>query len=220
MMGHASGGKVKHDDETQDRALVKKMMKEEEKKEQKVEGKASGGRLDKYARGGRTKNPPVNVIVVAGGGKDKQPVPVPLPSGGPPPPLPPPPAARPPLPMGPPGGLPMGADAPPGPGVPPGLPPGGLPPRPLMRAHGGRIKDRPADSLTDEQQEKLLKRADGGKAGKYIPGDSSPNSLKRWAQYARKNSYAKGGRVSDYPITGGADSGQGRLDYHNHMRGK
>lgn len=35
----AKGGKVKHDDEKQDRALIKKMLKDEDKKELKCGGK-------------------------------------------------------------------------------------------------------------------------------------------------------------------------------------
>ena len=52
--GYKKGGAV-HSDEAQDRKLIKSMMDKEEKSEPKVEGKASGGRLDKFARGGGTK---------------------------------------------------------------------------------------------------------------------------------------------------------------------
>ena len=38
----AKGGKVKHDDEKQDRALIKKMIAAEEKKEMKCGGKVKG----------------------------------------------------------------------------------------------------------------------------------------------------------------------------------
>lgn len=96
-----------------------------------VEGeKPSGKRLDRYAKGGRTKHKGSTVnVIVAPGGQGAQPVPVPhpvpvpvaagAPPGGPP--------AMPPRPMGPPGGL--GAAGP--------MPPGGPMP---MRARGGGVK--------------------------------------------------------------------------------
>ena len=112
------GGKVKHDDEKEDRALFKKMIHEHDTK---VHGKKSGGRLDKYARGGRAKgkhkgHTNVNIVVAPHG---------PHPAVGAAPALPP----APPLPPG--GGGPMG-------GPPPGMmpPPGGPPPM----KRGGKIK--------------------------------------------------------------------------------
>jgi len=93
-----------------------------------IPGKASGGRLDKFARGGRTKANNVNITIVNKSpnedkGAEAMPMPIPIPMGpgGPPPPGP---MAGPP-PGGPPMGPPMG---------PPGLPP------PMMRKSGGRVK--------------------------------------------------------------------------------
>ena len=89
-------------------------------------GMKRGGRLDKYARGGKVKKGTTVNVVIAGQG-DKQPVPVPVPApsalpggAGPPPPRPP---------MQPPAGA-----APPG--GPPGMPPPGI------RRHGGRAYAR------------------------------------------------------------------------------
>ena len=107
VKGYKSGGKV-HSDEAEDKKLIKKMVKADDLK---PEGKASGGRLDKYARGGRTKhgksNTHINIVVAPKGGDS---------AGASP-------------------GLPPGLGAPPpgaGPGGPPMPPPGvgGPPPGP------------------------------------------------------------------------------------------
>lgn len=114
---YAKGGKV-HSDAAEDRKLIKKMMAEHERGEMKVEGRASGGRLDKFARGGKTKSGKTNInIVIAPQGSPPAPggaraAPVPIPVGGPPP-------------MPPPGAG--------GPGGPPMPPPG-------MMQRGGRAK--------------------------------------------------------------------------------
>ncbi len=103
--------------------------------EVKVEGKASGGRLDKFARGGRSKksgkgnHTHINIMVAPKGGADAGALP---PDGG----LPPPPMGAPPMvpkgPMGPPPGA-LGAG-------PPGMPPGMPPPKPPgMMSTGGKI---------------------------------------------------------------------------------
>lgn len=42
MKMYAKGGAVKHDDEKQDRALIKKMISAEDKKEMKCGGKVKG----------------------------------------------------------------------------------------------------------------------------------------------------------------------------------
>src|SRR5215510_1303106 len=207
ILGGKHQDKAKHTDAPEDAALIKSMLAQHDE-EMKPEGRKSGGRLDRYARGGRTKSPTTVNVIVAPGGGDKQPLPLPLPAGGPPPPPPPPMPPRPPM-AGPPG--PPGPAGPPMP--PPRLPPGGPP---MMRAHGGRIQNRPKQILSDEEQAKFMERAHGGRAGSYISGDSGSNSLKRWANYARKNSYAKGGKVGEghkFPkMKAGAESGPGRLE--------
>ena len=90
----------------------------------KVPGKAAGGRLDKFARGGRTKGSNVNITIVNKGGEEKgegpTPMPIPIPMGGPP---------------GPPPGPPPGA------GGPPMMPPGPPSMPPPMKS-GGRVKKR------------------------------------------------------------------------------
>lgn len=121
IKGYKRGGKV-HSDEAADRKLFGKMIKEHEKGEMKVEGRASGGRLDKFARGGRAKhkgnNTKINIVVAPKG---------PHPADG----------AAPPVPMGPPpmGGGPLAG--PPMGGPPPGL---GGPKPPGMMNRGGRLK--------------------------------------------------------------------------------
>lgn len=154
--------------------------------EVKVEGKASGGRLDKYARGGGTKkhgkghHTHINIMVAPKGG-DAAPSPG-LGAGGPPPmaggapPMMPPKA-----PMGPPPGGPMGAGAP---GLPPGMPPPGAggPKPPGMMKRGGKV----------------------------YSGLSSKANISDWAKRATGNScYEKGGKV---PMKAGAMTGEGRLE--------
>lgn len=72
----------------------------------------------------------------------------------------------------------------------------------------GRVTNVPKTSQHDAKDQSRLEKSRGG----YIGGEPNGNKLKQWAQYARKNSYHKktGGGVSDYPISGGADSGVGR----------
>ncbi len=163
-------GKAKHKDSA-DAEQVERIM-----------GRASGGRLDKFARGGRTKPTSVNVVIQQPQQQQPQAMPMPM---APPMPAPPPSA-------GPPPGPPSGAPPMPGgllnpTGTPPVPPMGGMPP--MMRKDGGRI------------------------GPKYISGLEGNNSLRRWAKYARDNSYHRkdGGRT--YPLdSGGAESGVGRLE--------
>jgi len=117
--GYATGGAVKHDDEAEDRKLIRSEMR---KHDMKAEGRKNGGRLDRphRAHGGKvgkgSGKTQVNIIV--GRGNDQPPAIMP------PPPAPPMAAAPPPRPPMPPPGPPPGA-AP---------PPGMMPPR----ANGGR----------------------------------------------------------------------------------
>lgn len=70
------GGKVKHDDEAEDRAMVEKMVKSDA-----MTGKKEGGRAA-YASGGAAKpkgSTTINIVMPPG---DKQPMPVPIPMGG------------------------------------------------------------------------------------------------------------------------------------------
>ena len=145
--GYKVGGRVS--DEAQDAKMVTAGVHQHERHLHKGEaptalklkggGKVSGegtkARLDKYARGGRTKSGPSKINIVIATGKDQQPqaVPVPVPHPVPVP------TAAPPA-----GAPPMGA-------MPPGaMPPGGMPPgmpmRPPMK-RGGAVKGQFA--LTD-----------------------------------------------------------------------
>lgn len=110
-----SGDVPKHDDAKEDKKLFAGLMREHEVK---MHGAKSGARLDKYARGGRTKGKTNVNIVIA------------MPHGGGEPPVVPP--------MGP-ASAPMMRPAVPSPGPGAGLPPrppAGAPP--LMRKSGGR----------------------------------------------------------------------------------
>ncbi len=164
----------------------------EAKKERRHEHKATGGpakpRLDKYARGGKTKgghkghHTKINIMVAPKGGDGAG-------AGGMPPPGGPPPGLGGPPPGGPPPGMPpggpMGAAPPPGAG---GLPPG-LPPPP-----GGGMKR-------------------GGSVKPGVSGISSPKNLAKWSKHASSNTkYADGGGVPHVHMKGGAGGAQGRLD--------
>lgn len=110
--GMKKGGKIKHDDEAMDKALIKKMVKPEARAARKA--------------GGRVK-PKTNINIVIQAGQKPEPMGQQMP---------PPPVGVPPLPMAPPAGPPMGMPM----GMPPGLPPalaGGMPPMP--RKSGGRV---------------------------------------------------------------------------------
>lgn len=132
VKGLKRGGRAKHSDEAEDKKLFSKMIKKHDA-EHKAEGKKSGGRLDKYARGGRAKGKHgnktnINVVVAPHGphpAASAAPPAGPIPGGGPPMP---PPGMKPP--MGPPG---LG-------GGPPGLPPGGPPPGMPPMKRGGAVK--------------------------------------------------------------------------------
>lgn len=156
---------AKHADEA-DKKQVKKLA---QGYDLKAPGYAAGGRLDKYARGGRTKTTTINI--------DMRPREAPPPP--PPPPAPPPVAAAPPPP--PPAPPAAGGGANPNQTMPPAPIPspmtGAPPPMPQPAPNAGNAMPR-------------FRR---GGAVKYIPGKPTDNGLKRWAQYARRNSYVKGG---------------------------
>jgi hypothetical protein len=151
---YAKGGAV-HEDEAEDKALIKKMVKKKDLKQKRSEGGfVHGGmpkkRLDKisrqtakgdanssvpfppgkekFAKGGKVKGKgKTQINVIVGHGSQPQPVPVPVPAGSPPANAP-----MPARPMGPPPGA--GGSPPMGPGAP--IPPApGMP----MRAKGGKV---------------------------------------------------------------------------------
>lgn len=137
----AAGGGA-HSDVAADKKLISKMVGAHAAKEHGVHGLATGGRLEKYARGGRTKHKKkphtqVNIAVVAPHGHPDAGA---LPGGprppmaGAAPPSPPPPMGGPP--GMPPGMMPHPGMMPPGGGMPP---PGMMPPRPPMKM-GGKVK--------------------------------------------------------------------------------
>jgi len=131
VKAYASGGKAKHSDEKQDRALFSKMLKE--KGEYNVGGAVSA---PSFARGGRSKGGKgkgknkgthINIAVVAPHGKPDEAATMPPPG----------------LPPGPPpGGPPMAPPPGMGPGPAPGGPPPGMPPMKrggVAYAKGGKV---------------------------------------------------------------------------------
>lgn len=110
-----------------------------------------------------------------------------------------------------------GADVPPPPMAPPpgaGMTPPPMPPKtPMMPPPGGPMGGGMPG---------IGAKPGGMKRGGGVPsGISSPENLKKWADYASKNTkYERGGRV--YPLdaaTGGAGGAGGRLA-KAHLRGK
>lgn len=125
---------------------------------------ARGGKVGKH--GGKGNHTAVNIVIPGGGAKPPMPM---GPPGGPPPGGPPMMAPHPP--MGGPPGMPPG-------GPPPGMPPGGPPPGMPMRAAGGRIRNAGMEKAMVEKS----------------------------ASRAKKNSYASGGGLP----TAGMATGVGR----------
>jgi hypothetical protein len=104
VRGFASGGSVSKDASIGKKALA---LHSAEHKELKAEGKKDGGRLDKYARGGKTKgkkggHTKINIMVAPKLGNEAPPPVPPAAMGAAPPPMPPK------MPLGPPAGGPMG----------------------------------------------------------------------------------------------------------------
>lgn len=111
VKGYKSGGAV-HSDEAEDKALIRKMVKS---KDLKASGGPAGGRLDKYARGGKAKGrggkkgggTKINILVAPKSAGDAAPPMSPAALGAAPPPMPPKMPLMPP-PGGPAGGPPLG----------------------------------------------------------------------------------------------------------------
>jgi len=156
---YARGGSV-HDDEAEDRALIRKEVKSEALKSDGHKGKHRSDKAVRRAKGGhvhkgghKSGKTNVNVIVAPGGGGAKPPMP--MPGAMPPPPA----GAAPPMmppkpPMAPPPPGPMGS--PPSPGL------GGMPPR----SHGGRAYKKGGAVSSSEKGEGKRSAADiKGKTG-------------------------------------------------------
>ena len=129
--GYASGGAVKHEDEAEDRKMVKAMVKP---KALRADGGAVKARMDRpsRAKGGRVRHGKTNVNVIVGHGAPPMPGPAAGVGAGPPMMAPPPrPPMPPPMAGPPPGGPPMAG--------PPGMPPPGMMP---PRKAGGRVVKR------------------------------------------------------------------------------
>lgn len=206
--GYAHGGAV-HEDEAEDRKLIKREVKADCMKPHRAAGGAVAARADKPKRaaGGRTHkkggHTSVNVVVAPQGGAPN-PGMMPHPAmAGPPP-------------GGPPPGMPPGAP-PPGAGGPPGMPPG-MPPRPPMAgppgmpprstggrtyARGGGVKDGPTWK-------------EGLRNGTQVQHVSDPNDVKDMHR-GKPVTYKKGGAVK---MEYGAGGGEGRLEKVDMQRRK
>ena len=138
LTGFAKGGRP-YSDAAEDRKSFAKQFKQAEAKETKIEGKASSGRLDHYARGGKTRNAKAKAKVKV----------VLMPPTGPI-------ASVPPSALVPGVAGAGGAPLPPAPPI-----------NPMMRKTGGVVTGPDKAVLTESEQEKFLKRAHGGAAHKY-----------------------------------------------------
>lgn len=183
---YARGGKV-HDDEKEDRALVRSMVKKEDLKPKRADGGAVEGR----ARGGKTDRPHGKTVVnvIAPGGAPampmRPPMPPPMMAGGPPP------HGAPGLPPRPVGGL----GPAPGPMMPPGAP---------MRARGGRASGGDVDDNMGIDTNPKDRDLGNG----MMQHSTSPRSLRQATPPQRDDKVpvrARGGKM-----TGGAMSGVGR----------
>jgi hypothetical protein len=157
---------AKHTDSGESKAEIKKVAKGYDLK---APGYASGGRLDKYARGGKVKGK-TTINIDLGAQAQPQPVPVPVPM--------------------PPPGPPAGA-APPMPPPPPGPPGGLMPPSPIPSPMTGMPPPMPPPTPPAPNAGSGMPRFKSGGKVKYIAGKPTDNALKRWGQYARRNSYVK-----------------------------
>lgn len=210
MLGSEKGAKHMNDDSVADPSTpVKKGIEDV-----KIMGKEMPKRLDR-ARGGKVGKTTVNVIVPPAPPQGLPPMPPPMPPGPP-------------------------MAGPPGPGAMPPMPPKGVTlPQPgagfpLPKASGGAVA--PLTGGKKGAMQRKINKLDplSGIVPKpaigpdYVPGLPagfelnkarggyiSGSSIKRWAQYSRKNSYHKksGGGISKAKLTGGADSGVGRLEH-------
>jgi len=120
MKAYAHGGHVKHDDEKEDEALIKKEVKSECLKHRDMGGPISGGpsgRLGRGRKGGKGKGTNVNIAIGKPGGDSPAPIPPALGAGS---------APSGPLPMAPKPAVPV-------------IPPRPMPPAGPMR-HGGKVK--------------------------------------------------------------------------------
>lgn len=192
ISGYAGGG---HADAPSDRKLIKAMVKPGALK---MDGAKSGGRLDRYARGGKVKkgkgSTHVNVIVAPQGGH---------------PPLPPSPALMPPA-----GGMPS---LPPGmPPHPPMMPPGAMPPGmgagmpgmpPGIRKSGGRTYAKGGKVSDGAAWKEGLRN---GTHVQHTDGKNDQSGLGR----GKPITYAKGGPVEAFgmgpKMTAGSGVEQGR----------
>ncbi len=173
----AMGGSV-HDrgDESEDKALVKKMVKSSAMKHRMDGGKVAA-RLDRKPRaaGGRAKHKGKTVVNVNVGHPGAAMPPIPLAAGAPP-------GAPPMMPPRPPMAPPMAGP----PGMPPGMPPGA----PMMHKDGGRVKRAHGGSVKDGPTWK-----EGLKNGTQISGSPGKNDLKDVGR-GKAITYAKGGKVA------------------------
>lgn len=200
--GYASGGAV-HSDAKADAALIRHTVK---KSALKADGGAVNPRMDRRARGGRTKakkGTNVNVIVAP----HSTPPMLNTPPGGVPAPIPRPPAVSPP--MAPPAGMA---------GMPPGLPPGGPPGMPPgIRRQGGRAYASGGTVVFREGRKNgtQVQHSDGKNDGKNI-GRGKP------VTYATGGAIeAPGpGKAMGPKLEGGSGGGVGRMEKARRARGK
>lgn len=148
MKKYAHGGHVEHDDEKEDKALIKKEVKSDCLKHRDMGGPIAGGPSGRLGRGRKGKKPGTNVNVVVAGKGD-----------GPSAPMMPPPAL---------GSGPSAAPVAPKPIMPPpGAGPAGpvgLPPRPGIK-HGGKVHGHKHEKKHEHKEHKRHEHRHHGHRG-------------------------------------------------------